>query len=146
MMIDGSIVANGANCPREMFGAAIFQIIARDRGDDDVFEFQPFDRLGHTLRLVLLERERLCGADRAKSTGSGAAFTRDHHGGRALAPAFPAIRALGAFANGMEAQIRNERLSRKEDRIRRQPDFDPGRFLRLVKSGIDFSAGHFEVS
>ena len=66
----------------------------------------------------------------------------DHHGGGALAPAFPAIWALRALANGVQTQIGNERLGREKDRIRWQPDFDPGRFLRLVQSRIDFRAGH----
>ena len=38
MMIDGIHCPNGANRPREMFGATILQIVARDRGDDDVLE------------------------------------------------------------------------------------------------------------
>ena len=40
MMIEGSIVANGANRARKMFGAAVFQVIARDRGNHDVFQLQ----------------------------------------------------------------------------------------------------------
>ena len=39
-------------------------------------------------------------------------------------------------------QIGNERLGRKENRIRRQPHLDPGRLLRLVQCRIDFRAGH----
>ena len=100
------------------------------------------DGFGDPLRLVFLERERLRGLHRAKSAGARAALARDHHGRGALAPAFPAIRALRAFANGVQTQIGNERLGRKEDRIRRQSDFDPGRFLRLVQRGIDLGAGH----
>ena len=130
---------NGA---REMFSAAVFQIIACNRGDDDVLQFQPPDGFGDSLRFIFLEREWLCRAHRAKSAGAGAAFARDHHGRGALAPAFPAIWALRAFANGMQTQIGNERLGRKEDGVRGQPDFDPGRLLRLVQCGIDLGAGH----
>jgi hypothetical protein len=39
-------------------------------------------------------------------------------------------------------QIGNQRLSRKENRIRRQPHFDPGRLPRLVQCRINFCAGH----
>ncbi len=117
-----------------MFRAAILQIVARDGGNDDVFELQSSHGFGDALRFVFLERERFRGADRAKAAGPGAAFARDHHRRGALAPAFPAIRALRAFADGVQPQIGDERLGRKEDRIRGQPHFDPGRLLRLVQA------------
>ena len=143
-MIDGSIVANGANRARKMFGAAVFQVIARDRGNDDVFQLQSPDGFGNPLRFIFLERERFRRTHRAKSAGAGAALARDHHGRGALAPAFPAIWALRALANGVQTQIGNERLGREKDGIRWQSDFDPGRLLRLVQCGIDFGAGHFQ--
>ena len=67
--------------------------------------------------------------DRAKSAGARATFARDHHRRGALAPAFPAIRTLRAFADGVQAQIGDERLGRKENRIRGQTHFDPGRLV-----------------
>jgi hypothetical protein len=42
----------------------------------------------------------------------------------------------------VQAQIGNERFGRKENWIRRQPDFDPGRLMRLVQGWIDFRARH----
>jgi len=68
----------------------------------------------------------------------------DHESSGALAPAFPAIRALRAFADRVQSQIGNQCFGRKENRIRRQPHFDPGRLLRLVQGWIDLRAGHFE--
>ena len=66
----------------------------------------------------------------------------DHESSRALAPAFPTIRALRAFANRVQPQIGNERFGREENRIRRQPYLDPGRLVRLVQGWIDLGAGH----
>ena len=51
---------------------------------------------------------------------------------------------MRALADGMQTQIGDERLGRKEDRIGRQAYFDPGRLLRLVQGWIDLRAGHFE--
>ena len=45
---------NGA---REMFGAAVFQVIAGDRSNDDVFELQSSDGFGDPLRFIFLERK-----------------------------------------------------------------------------------------
>jgi hypothetical protein len=131
-----------ADRAREMIRAAVFQIIARDRGDDDVLQSHPAHGLGDTLRFVFLQGKRLGGSHRAKPAGAGATFARDHHCRRSLAPAFPAVRALRALAHRVQPQIGDERLGRKENRVRRQPHFDPGRLLRLVQRRIDFHAGH----
>ena len=53
---------------------------------------------------------------------------------------------MRAFANRVQPQIGNQRFGRKENRIRRQPHFDPRRLLRLVQGWIDLGAGHFEKS
>src|SRR4029077_2581167 len=82
----------------------------------------------------------------AKSARPRATIASDHESSGALAPAFPTIRTLRAFANRVQLQIGNERFSRKENRIRRQPHFDPGRLLRLVQGWIDLGAGHFDES
>jgi len=126
----------------EMMGAAVFQIIASDGRDHDMFQFHSHDRFGHALRLVFLQGKRFRGCHRAKSTRACATVPRDHERGCALAPAFPAVRALRAFADGVQSQIGNERFGREENRIRRQTDFDPGRLMRLVQRRIDLCARH----
>ncbi len=125
-----------------MIRAAVFQIVARDGGDHDMLQLHSYHRFGHALRLVVFQSERFRRCHRAKSARPRATITGNHERGGALAPAFPAIRALRAFANGMESQIGNERLGRKENRIRRQSDFDPGRLMRLVQRRIYFCTGH----
>jgi hypothetical protein len=125
-----------------MFGTTILKIIARDGGNHHVLQFQSFHRLRHPLWFVFFERERFGRRYRAKSTSTRTTLTRDHHRRRALAPAFPTVWALRALANGVQSQIGDKRLGREKNGVRRQSDFDPGRFLRLVKGGIDFGAGH----
>jgi len=137
-------LADRRNDAREMICAAVFKIVARHRGDDNVFQSHPAHRFGHALRFVLFERERFRRRHRAKSAGTCAAIARDHHRRRALAPAFPTVRALRAFANGVQAEIGNERLGGKEHRIRGQTHLDPRRLVRLVQRRINFCAGHLK--
>src|SRR5690606_4735959 len=51
---------------------------------------------------------------RAEPTGPGAAVSRDHESRRSFAPALPMVRAFGAFANGIQAQIVEQISSAKK--------------------------------
>src|SRR5262249_13157174 len=64
--------ANREDSPSEVVCAAILKVVSRDRGDDDMFESQSFDRLGNASRFVMLESKRLRGRDRTESAGAGA--------------------------------------------------------------------------
>src|SRR6266481_1637832 len=109
-----------------------------------MFQIHPAHGFGDTFRFVVFEREWLRRRYRAKSACPRATIASDHESSGTLAPAFPTIRALRALANRVQPQIGNERFGRKENRIRRQPHFDPGRLLRLVQCWIDLRARHFE--
>ena len=91
-----------------MIGAAVLQIVARDRRYYDVFQIHPAHGFGDALRFVFFERERFRSRDCAKSTCARATVARDHESGRAVAPALPTIRALRTLANGVQPQIGNE--------------------------------------
>ena len=127
---------------REVIRTSVFQIVPRHGSDDDVLQFHSHHRFGDALRLIVFQGERLCRGHRAKSTGARATISRNHKRSRALTPTFPAVRALRAFTNRVQPQIGNERLGRKENRVRRQTDFDPGGLMGLVQRRIDFRAGH----
>ena len=127
-----------------MIRAAVFQIVTCYRGDDDVLQIHPAYRIGYPLWFVVFQGERFRCRHSAKAACACAPIARDHKSGRPLAPAFPTIRALRALADRMQPQIRDQRFGRKENRIRRQSHFDPGRLLRLVHGWIDLHAGHFE--
>src|SRR5262249_51625716 len=98
------------------------------------------------LWLVLFQRKRFRRRYCAKSTRTCATIARDHKRSRPLAPAFPPIRTLRALANRVQSQIGNQCFGGKENWIRRQPHFDPRRFLRLVQGRIDFGARHDKES
>ena len=100
-----------------MIRAAVFEIVARHRGNNDVFQLQSSHRFGDTLRFIFFERERSRRCHSAKSAGARATIAGDHHRGGALAPAFPPVRALRAFANGVQTRIGDERPGGKENRI-----------------------------
>ena len=134
--------ANRLDRACKMIRATIFQIVSGDGGNDDVLQTHPAHRLRDAPRFILFQRERFSRSHGAKSAGPGAACTRDHHRRGALAPTFPAIRALRAFTDGVQPQVRDEGFGGKENRIRGQSNFDPWRFLRLVQRRIDFRAGH----
>ena len=125
----------------EMLGAAIPEVIPGDGGNDDMAELHPAGRLRHAERFVRLEGIGLGGLHRAEAAGTGAFLTRDHEGGGALAPAFPAVRALGLLADGHQLQVRDEGLGGPEYRVIRQADLDPGRLLVLVQTGIHLHLG-----
>ena len=129
--------AHRADRLREVVRAAVPQVVPRDGGDDDVFEPEPLDGLGHALGFVDLQREGLGRGHRAKTAGARAAFPGDHEGGGALAPAFPAVGALRALADGVQLQVGDEGLGGKEDGVGRQPHLDPVRLLVDVQGGID---------
>jgi hypothetical protein len=127
-----------------MISAAVFQIIARDGSDHDMFQFHSAHCLRDALWFVVFKCKRFRRRHCAKSAGSRATIPGDHESSGALAPAFPTIWALRALANRVQLQIGNQRFGRKENRIRRQPYLDPRRLLRLVQGWIDLGAGHFE--
>ena len=92
---------NGFDGFPKVVRTAIRHIIAGDGGDDDMLESESLNTLGYTLRFILLKRKRLGCIHRAKAAGTGATVAGDHKRGCATAPAFPAIWALSAFADGV---------------------------------------------
>ena len=125
----------------KMFRAAVLQVIARHRRDDDVPQPHPPRRLGHAHRLVGFQRERFGRADRAKAAGARAAVAGDHEGGRAFAPAFPMVRAFGAFADGVQLQFVKQRARAREAVRGRQSNAQP---FRQPRARFQFGRRHFK--
>src|SRR5688500_6540758 len=82
------------------------------------------------LRLICFQRERFGGVNGAESAGACAAIACDHESRRAFAPAFPMVRAFGAFANGMKPQILKEVARLEKSPRSRQLDAQPFRQSR----------------
>ena len=137
----GHGLADGLDGAGKVLRAAVFHVITGYGGDDDVVQSHAFRGLGHSLRLIGLQSEGLGRFHRAEAAGTCAAVSGDHEGGRALAPAFPAVRTLGLFADGVQLQIGDETLRAPEFRVTRQSYADPVRLFIAVKGGVDFR-GH----
>ena len=105
------------NRPPKMRRAAIRQIVSRHGGNDHMPEPQAPRGFGHPLRFVLFQRQRLGRFDRAKTAGPGAMIAPDHECRRGPAPAFPMVRALGAFANRVQIQFSQESAGAGKGRL-----------------------------
>ena len=113
-------------------GSPIRHIVSSHRGDDDMFQIHPHDSLGHPLGFVRFEGKGFGGGDGTKSAGAGAAVTGNHEGSRTLAPAFPAVGTLSAFADGVEAKVRDQFLGGEKDRVGGQTHLDPVWLFHLM--------------
>ncbi|MCY1242609.1 hypothetical protein D9M72_555780 [compost metagenome] len=119
----------------EVLGAAIFQVVTVDGGDDDVAEAHLLDGLGNVRRLFEIERIRLAGRDVAEGAGAGTDLAHDHEGGVLLVPAFADVRAARFFANSDELVALHDRTRLLISLGHRRLDADP---LRLAH---DFGVG-----
>ena len=128
----GRAMAYGAYRLGEMIGAAVLDIVAVDRGNDDVIQSQFLDSMGHAPRFERVQRlGRLAGGNVAERTGAGTDLAHDHHGRVALAPAFSHIRAAGLFADRYQSVLAHDLGSLAITGRGRCLDANPGRFLRL---------------
>src|SRR3546814_13681295 len=75
--------------PRSTVG----KVVASDAGDGGIFELHLLDALGHTSRLVAVQRRRLPGVDLAEVTATGALLAADQEGCLAVFPALDDVRA-----------------------------------------------------
>ena len=130
MVVDGRAGADRPDHLGEVVGAAIGQIIAVDRGDDDVREAEVGDRVGDVLRLVGIERRRQAGRDIAEGAGARADLAHDHHGGVLLGPAFTDIGAAGLLADGDQIVLAHDLLGFAIDRRAGRPHADPVRLAQ----------------
>lgn len=133
--------ADGFDGAFEMVGAAVFEVIASHRGDDDVAKFHAVGGFGDALRFVFFEGVGFGGFDGAEATGASAFFAGDHEGRGAVAPAFPAIWALGFFADGDQFEIGDQRFGGPKCGVIGEANFDPRWFLSSVQIGIDGGFG-----
>ncbi len=111
MVVLGRALADRQDRLDEMLRAAVVEIVAVDRGDDDMLEAELGDRIGDVLRLVRIERAGHAGAHIAEGAGTRAGVAHDHHGGVFLRPALADIGAAGLLAHGDQA-VRLDDLAR----------------------------------
>ena len=117
----------------ELAGAAIVEIVAIDRGHDDMFEAELRHRLADVLRLVRIERVGLAGRDVAEGAGARADGAEDHHRRVLLLPALADIGAGRLLADGVELELAHQ-LARREI-LRRIRRLDPNP-VGLAQAGL----------
>ena len=93
-----------------MAGPAIGQIVAVDRGDDDVLQPHFSHGIGNILRFLRVDLARHARLHVAKGAGAGADIAQDHHGRVLFGPALTNIWAGGLFAHGGQRQPAHQRL------------------------------------
>ncbi len=82
-----------------MGGAAVVEVVAIDRGDDDVGEAQLGGGFADMGGLGGVERPGQAGLDVAEGAGAGAGVAHDHESGVLLVPALAHIGAARLFAD-----------------------------------------------
>ncbi len=82
--------------------AAVLEVVAVDRGDDDVFESGAAEGLGDSSWFIFVYGGGFSGFDIAEATGAGAGVAEDHDSGDAFGPAFAHVWAGGFLAYGVE--------------------------------------------
>ena len=126
------MVVAGVDHAREMLGAAIREVVAIDRRDDDVIEAHLPDGFGDARRLVGIERHRHAGRDVAEGAGAGADLAHDHEGGVLLVPALADIRAAGFLADRHEIVGLNDAAGFGVSPGVRRLDADPVRLAQDI--------------
>ena len=89
----------------KVLAAAIGQVVARDRGDNDVFEAESGGGLCDSLRFILLKAFGATARDRAKPARPSADVSEDHERGGFLGVALHAVWAFCILANRLEFQF-----------------------------------------
>lgn len=120
-----------------MEGSAIGDVIPGDCGDDDVIEVETLGGFSDALRLISFKSEGLGGFHCTETASTRAAVSSNHEGGGTSGPAFPTIRTLRFFADGVELEIRDETFGGPEFWVTRKADFNPGRLFVLMECGVD---------
>ena len=114
---------------------AVSQIVAVDRGHDDMGKPKLGDRVSDALGLVLVERARQSGAHVAEGAGARAGVPHDHEGGVALVPALADVGTARLLADGCKLEFAHEAHRLGEHRRTGGAHADPGRLAgdRLVR-------------
>ena len=123
--------------------AAVREIVAIDRGDDDVIEIEGADRAGDALGLRAIRRGGPSVRDRAVRAGARADVAENHEGRRAVIPALADVRALRFLADRVQLEAAHQPLQPQIARRSRRADLQPLRLRlpRLFGCELD-DAGH----
>ena len=90
----------------KMRRAAVGDVVAIDRGDDDVLQAERADGVGDARRLVEVERRRPPVRHGAIAARARADVAENHEGGGAVVPALADVRAARLLAHRVQAEAR----------------------------------------
>ncbi len=107
-VVSGAARRMAANCAREMPCPAVVEIVAVDRGHDDMLKAKLGDGVADALGLVLVERAGQPRAHVAKGAGARAGVAHDHEGRVPLVPALADVGAARLLADGRELEFANQ--------------------------------------
>ena len=93
--------SDGFDAVGEVLCAAIAQIVAVDRCNDDIAQVHGFDGFGQMFRLVRIQHIGAAMANVAEWAAAGTNIAHDHECGRTLGKAFADIGTRCFFAHGM---------------------------------------------
>ena len=113
--------ANLADRFRPHFGAAVFQFVTIDTGDDDMAKLHRCNGMADAPWLIQIECRRPARRDVAKTAASRADIAKNHQRCGARRPAFAHVGAFGALANRVKPLLVHE----------------------LQQPAISLAAGHF---
>jgi len=125
--VGGADRADGAG---EMLGAAVGQIVAIDRGHDDMTQAQLGDGVGDALGLARFQGIRQASADVAERARARAGLAHDHEGRVLLLPALADVGAARLFADRDELMFAHDVAGHGIGGRARRLDADPVGFSR----------------
>ena len=125
MVALGAASADRLHDRREVRRAAVVEVVAVDRRDDDMPEAHRRDRLAHAARLVGIERSRQPRAHVAERAGARAGVAHDHQRRVLLGPALADVRAARLLADGVQPPLAHDAPGLEIARVRR------GRLTRI---------------
>ena len=109
----------------ELARSTVSQVVAVDRGDDDMLEPHCSRRIGDMLRFAGIDLARHAGLDVAEGAGAGADIAQDHHRRVLLGPALANIGAGRLFAHGVEIEVAHQLARLVEALAGGRADADP---------------------
>ncbi len=90
--------------------AAVLAFVPVDGRDDHVSQAHRLHRLGHTLRLLPVNRFRATGGDVAKATRTGANVAQDEKRSSAMPPTLADVGAMRLLTNGVQRLAAHQAL------------------------------------
>ena len=132
--------ADGTQTSGEVASPTIAQIVAIDRGDDDVTQPHALDGFSEQFRLSLVDRLRPAMGHIAERATSGADIAENHEGRGAMIEALAQVRALRLFADGRESVLAQQPLDSGNPATVRpngRLGANPGRLARYLIEPLD---------